>query len=155
MDCQKQKSSTLENKSIEQLRHLLWEVSNATCEYCKFLERYASGPFHVEHIIPVALGGTSIFMNLAYSCAFCNQFKAAFTTGFDALDRREVSLFHPRRQIWTDHFEWSDDKFLIIGRTPTGRATVERLNLNRFQNQNQRRIALGNGHPPLNSLLNG
>ena len=39
-----------------------------------------------------------------------------------------VALFHPRRDSWEDHFEWSGA--LMVGRTPVGRATVELLAIN-------------------------
>ena len=38
-------------------------------------------------------------------------------------------MFHPRRQRWRDHFRW--DGFRIVGLTPTGRATVAALQMNR------------------------
>jgi hypothetical protein len=42
-----------------------------------------------------------------------------------------VPLYHPRRDRWDTHFVWSDDFLLIVGLTPTGRATVATLFLNR------------------------
>jgi hypothetical protein len=41
-----------------------------------------------------------------------------------------VPLFHPRRDRWSDHFRWTRD-CRIRGRTPTGRATVLALGMNR------------------------
>jgi hypothetical protein len=41
-----------------------------------------------------------------------------------------VRLFHPRRQQWKRHFQWSEEGTEIIGRTVCGRATVEVLNMN-------------------------
>jgi hypothetical protein len=38
-------------------------------------------------------------------------------------------FFNARRQRWSDHFEWSGDGLRILGRTPTGRATVAALHL--------------------------
>lgn len=40
-------------------------------------------------------------------------------------------LFGPRQQKWSRHFAWSDDFTRVVGRTRTGRATVEALQLNR------------------------
>jgi hypothetical protein len=51
-------------------------------------------------------------------------------------------LFNPRRQLWKQHFSWSEDFLQIIGRTPTGRATVEALHLNRPELVNLRRALL-------------
>jgi hypothetical protein len=61
-----------------------------------------------------------------------------------------VPLFHPRNQPWSDHFSWNDDFTIIIGITPTGRATVETLSLNREGLVNLRRILYQAGeHPPV------
>jgi hypothetical protein len=65
-----------------------------------------------------------------------------------------VPLFNPRQQKWSEHFIWSADGIKIIGITPTGRATCERLDLN-DENHNQgwiqkaRRFWVKGGwHPP-------
>jgi hypothetical protein len=42
----------------------------------------------------------------------------------------DTSLFNPRTQAWSDHFQWSQDGAIIVGLTPVGRATVEALRLN-------------------------
>jgi len=44
-----------------------------------------------------------------------------------------VPLFHPRREAWDEHFVLETATGLIAGRTPTGRATVERLGVNARQ----------------------
>jgi hypothetical protein len=60
-----------------------------------------------------------------------------------------VPLFHPRRDRWGDHFAWNADFTRIVGLTPTGRATVEKLQLNRVGVVNLRRVMLIAGlHPP-------
>lgn len=52
---------------------------------------------------------------------------------------------------WQAHFIWSDDYLEIIGISPTGRATVKALNLNRLGVVNLRRLLLLDGlHPPTN-----
>lgn len=38
-------------------------------------------------------------------------------------------LFHPRLDIWNEHFVWNE--VVLIGLTARGRATVEALDLNR------------------------
>lgn len=58
-------------------------------------------------------------------------------------------LYHPRRHVWSDHFEWSEDFRHLLGRTPTGRATIETLYLNREGVVNLRRaLRLLKRHPP-------
>jgi len=88
--------------------------------------------------------------NLALACQGCNNHKYTKTEGYDPVTGDMVPLYHPRRQRWRDHFAWNEDFTLIIGLTPTGRATVETLWLNREGLVNLRRIlyALGE-HPPV------
>jgi hypothetical protein len=39
-----------------------------------------------------------------------------------------VTLYHPRRESWEDHFAL--EEFRLVGLTPTGRATVRVLAMN-------------------------
>ena len=41
----------------------------------------------------------------------------------------QVPVFHPRQQDWKEVFRWAE--FRVIGRSPSGRATVELLRMNR------------------------
>lgn len=84
----------------------------------------------IEHIVPLAQGGTSDEENLWLACAWCNSHKSARTRGADPFTGAETPLFNPRTQIWAEHFRWSDDGTEIIGLTPCGRATVTALRLN-------------------------
>lgn len=45
------------------------------CEYCKAAENISSSSFHVEHIYPESLGGTSDLTNLGWSRGGCNEHK--------------------------------------------------------------------------------
>lgn len=123
------------------------------CEYCYSQAAFSTESFSVEHIIPRNKGGQSILENLALSCQGCNNFKHIKTEGFDPISEEIVSLFHPRRKIWREHFAWNDDYTLVIGVTPTGRATVKELKLNRTGVVNLRRVLFAmSEHPPLDSL---
>jgi hypothetical protein len=42
----------------------------------------------------------------------------------------EAALFNPRLDSWEEHFRW--DGVHVLGLTPTGRATVEALKMNRL-----------------------
>ncbi len=73
--------------------------------------------------------------------------------GEDPVNGESVSLFHPRRDRWGDHFVWNADFTLMVGVTPTGRATIEKLQLNRIGIVNLRRILLNAGlHPPADEV---
>lgn len=123
------------------------------CEYCYSQVRFATESFSVEHITPRIKAGETELDNLALSCQGCNNFKYTKTEGLDPATEQVVPLFNPRRQSWQDHFAWNDDYTLIIGLTPTGRATVRELKLNRDGLLNLRRVLFAMGeHPPLDSL---
>jgi hypothetical protein len=68
----------------------------------------------------------------------------------DPVGGKDAPLFHPRQQHWGDHFQWSQDYLTVVGLTPTGRATVEALQLNRPGVVNLRGLLYRVGkHPPL------
>jgi hypothetical protein len=130
-------------------RRTIAERARGYCEYCRSPERFAPQSFALEHIIPRSRGGASTADNLAFSCQGCNNHKYTKTDGPDPLSGGVAPLFHPRRQRWRDHFAWNDDATLVIGLTPTGRVTVEALQLNRTQLVNLRRALSAFGeHPP-------
>jgi HNH endonuclease len=119
------------------------------CEYCRLPATFSSASFNFEHIIPLIKQGLTILLNLAYSCGGCNAHKKDKIDALDPLTRQLTPLFNPRTDIWTEHFEWSDDDLLIIGTTPTGRATVQLLKVNREGNVNLRRLLkMAELHPP-------
>ncbi len=95
------------------------------------------------------MDGTDDLFNLAWSCLCCNNIKHISVTAFDPETEQVVPLFHPRQDVWEDHFKWSEDTTLMIGKTPVGRATIARLQLNRFGLVNYRRVLAAAGeHPP-------
>ena len=119
------------------------------CEYCKCPKAYSPGPFDMEHIIPVSLEGATNFQNLAYACSGCNSYKSNKIKVTDSLNGDLVSLFHPVKDEWSNHFLWSNDNLKVIGTTPTGRVTVDLLRLNRAELVNIRRLLMLVGeHPP-------
>jgi hypothetical protein len=118
------------------------------CEYCLTPAGIAPSPFSAEHILPRSKGGAATPENLAFSCQGCNGHKAAKTTALDPATRKTVSLFHPRRHNWSDHFGWTAGGTTIEGQSPNGRATVLALQLNRMGLQNLRRLmVMADLHP--------
>lgn len=113
------------------LRRLVRTRAQGRCEYCRTPEAYAPQAFSVEHILPLSKHGTSTADNLALSCQGCNNHKFTRTRAVDPVTELMVSLFHPRRQAWNDHFAWLPDARRLLGISPTGRATVSMLRLNR------------------------
>jgi hypothetical protein len=111
--------------------------------------------FEIDHIIPQSAGGETALENLCLCCPTCNRHKAARLTAFDPDSGQEVPLFHPRRQIWEEHFAWSEDKARVIGLTAVGRATVEALRMNRPQMVMLRRYWVALGLHPESQMKRG
>ena len=109
------------------------ERASRRCEYCRAPEEIFNFPFEVEHIVPRSRGGSDDAENLALACHSCNRFKSDFMSGFDPETQIDTRLFSPRRDRWEEHFELLQDSGAVRGITSTGRATVERLRLNRPQ----------------------
>lgn len=120
------------------------------CEYCQLPQWGQEATFHVDHVRPVTLRGRTVFSNLALACVLCSLTKAAKTDAVDPLTGKVVSLFHPRREDWLDHFKWSL-RWQIVGLTPTGRATVVALRMNRPRVLEIRRILVELDRFPPNS----
>lgn len=111
------------------LRRLVILRAGNRCEYCRLAQGGQEATFHIDHILPSALGGLTRAANLALACVSCSLRKEARRSAIDPKSDRRVAMFHPRRQQWRDHFRW--EGFHIIGLTPTGRATVAALQMNR------------------------
>ncbi len=119
------------------------------CEYCRNQVQFAMQSFSIEHIKPRQAGGETVLDNLALACEGCNAHKHTTTQATDPVGGDLVPLFNPRRQRWHEHFAWNTDSTRIIGLTPTGRATVDALKMNRKGVVNLRRVLYVMGeHPP-------
>ncbi len=130
-------------------RRTISERAHGCCEYCRSQLIYGLQSFTVEHIIPIYSGGSNDLDNLALSCQGCNGHKHTKTYALDPVSNTNAQLYHPRLQQWSKHFAWSADASMIIGLTPTGRATVDALHLNRPNVVNLRRVLYRLGlHPP-------
>jgi hypothetical protein len=99
------------------------------CGYCLSPQHLVMARLEIEHIVPRAKGGTDLESNLWLSCPLCNGHKADRVATCDPITGEEVSFFNPREQTWSEHFCWSEDGLRIIGKTPSGRATVVALRL--------------------------
>jgi hypothetical protein len=132
-----------------ELRQAVLARAQRCCEYCRSQVRYAMQSFSIEHIIPRSKGGENHPDNLALACQGCNNHKYTRIEGYDTLNRHMVPLYHPRQQHWSEHFAWNHDCTLVVGMTPSGRATVDALRLNREGLINLRRVLVAMGeHPP-------
>lgn len=89
------------------------------CEYCRMHQALQGATFHLEHIVPETRGGATDLENLAWTCPGCNLQKSDRVELTDPITGELVPIFHPRREIWSDHLEWHG--FELLGFTPVGR----------------------------------
>ena len=113
------------------LSDLVRQRAHGLCEYCRLPQSSQEATFHIDHIQPQSADGPTVPDNLALACVTCSLRKAARTKARDAVTGQLVPLFHPRRDLWSDHFRWTRGG-KIAGRTPLGRATAAALAMNRL-----------------------
>jgi hypothetical protein len=135
------------------LRDRLLEADNRHCAYCYTTEANTGQPMTIDHIVPQAQGGETVFENLCFACRRCNEFKGSLTYTQDPLTGETVALFHPRQQIWIAHFQWDESGMLLMGLTAVGRGTIVALNMNNpvIVDTRRRWVSVG-WHPPTDSL---
>ncbi len=119
------------------------------CGYCLTQEQVSGVPLTIEHIHPRSKAGGSTEDNLWLSCRLCNEAKGALIEATDPQTGESAALFHPRQQIWRDHFCWDGASTRIIGISSAGRATVSALSLNTEFRVRARALWVEAGwHPP-------
>ena len=104
------------------------ELSDDRCEYCRMPRRSDPLPFQTDHVIAQQHGGETVLDNLAWCCLHCNKHKGPNIAGIDPLSGDVVRLFHPRKQNWGRHFQWTDAT--LLGLTKVARATIRVLAIN-------------------------
>jgi hypothetical protein len=110
------------------------------CEYCHLPQAAYRRPFHMEHIIARQHGGSTELENLALACWNCNLKKGPNISGIDPKSGCVTTLFHPRKDEWSEHFSPLVGALMpmgvaLVGLTPVGRATVQVLGLNEEMRQ--------------------
>jgi HNH endonuclease len=132
------------------IKDLVHERANGCCEYCQTSEENSGQTLQVDHIYPTGGNGLE---NLCLACWNCNNYKRATTQVIDPETSDSVSIFNPRAQIWSEHFEWINGATIVRGITATGRASVERLKMNRSVIVVARQRWVNGGyHPPMIKL---
>lgn len=104
-------------------------AANHRCGYCLSPQHLVMARLEIEHIIPLAKGGSDDEANLWLACPICNSHKSDKIEAMDPDTQTVVPLFNPRTHLWWEHFAWSADGLRILGKTPIGRATAAALRL--------------------------
>jgi hypothetical protein len=113
----------------DKLRQKIAEQAGNRCGYCLGEQKYIFAPLEIDHLLPIAKGGTDLEENLWLACPLCNSYKGIQTHGIDHLTKKKTPLFNPRKQNWNRHFKIVNS-IEIIGKTAVGRITINTLQIN-------------------------
>jgi hypothetical protein len=128
------------------LYRLVVERANHRCEYCLLPDRYTYQPFEVDHVFATKHRGETTEENLCYSCFTCNRHKGSDLTSLDEDGETIIRLFHPRRDLWSEHFSLNGP--IIEGKTETGRVTANLLQFNNMDRIAEREDLINRGKYP-------
>ena len=137
------------------VRKLVEKRAKGCCEYCYSQQFFSSDRFTLDHIQPYSQEGSNLSENLAFSCQGCNRRKYTHTKAIDPKTQKKVPLYNPRKHKWKKHFQWVNGYQEIEGISKIGRATVEKLELNRTGVRNLRRVLSESGEHPPEKFLKG
>lgn len=125
------------------LRKIVHDRALGACEYCLLPDVASMVPHQVDHIVAQKHGGATEADNLALSCALCNKHKGSDIASIDPASGALVALFHPRRDLWRDHFGL--EGATITALTPTGRVTARLLAVNEPSRVRERELLAASG----------
>jgi len=111
------------------LRRLVISRAGNRCEYCLLSQTGQEATFHIDHVKSITNGGETVPENLALACVSCSLRKGARHKVVDLDTGKEVTIFNPRTDTWTEHFTWNGVR--VVGLTSKGRATIDALAMNR------------------------
>lgn len=131
----------------QQLRNLVIARANSRCEYCLLhQDDEPVYPHEIDHIVAEKHLGETTAENLAYACFYCNRYKGSDIASVDPLTSQITPLFHPRSDVWREHFFL--DGPVIVPLTTTARTTVRLLQMNRPRIVQRRGYLIQLGHYP-------
>jgi hypothetical protein len=77
-------------------------------------------PIELDHLVPESLSGPTEDANLWLACSLCNDHKGNRIAAPDPGTGEVVRLFDPRRQVWAEHFRWTEAGDEVVGLTRLG-----------------------------------
>ena len=124
-------------------RQVVRDRAGQRCEYCHLPEHGDVQPFQLDHIRAQKHSGANTLQNSAWSCLACNSYKGPNVAGYDPETDRLCVLFDPRRDEWSEHFEW--DGAILAGLTAVARTTISVLRINLPERVSHRRLLMAAG----------
>lgn len=124
----------------QKIRKAVYTRAKGCCEYCLIPEIATFAPHEIDHVIAEKHGGLTRLENLALSCSLCNKYKGSDLTSIDPNTGEITPLFHPRQDLWSEHFQVIDT--MIIAKTAKGRVTERLLQFNNSDRLKERKILI-------------
>ncbi|MCD4684682.1 MAG: HNH endonuclease [Anaerolineae bacterium] len=112
----------------DELRRQIHTRAQGRCEYCLIHEQFTMKTHEVDHVVAEKHGGPTEDANLCLSCFDCNRHKGSDLCSLDTVSSAVVTLFHPRHDVWSDHFRLNGG--FIEPLTPKGRVSARLLRMN-------------------------
>lgn len=131
------------------MRREVVERSDNRCEYCQLRQEDQFFTFEIDHIIAEKHGGSTTSDNLCLACTECNAFKGSDIASVDWHSGGIViSLYHPRRDNWSDHFEIDVETGRVEPVTAKGRVTITLLRINDDERIEDRKLLIAKQRYP-------
>jgi HNH endonuclease len=131
----------------EALKRLVWDRAENTCEYCRLPQSLDVLPFQIYHVVAEQHRRRTVSENLALSCLNDNLHKGPNIAGLDPDTGSLTRLYHPRQDIWEEHFAWVGP--VLTGLTAIGRTTIDVLVINSLERLELRRLLIRAGLFPV------
>jgi hypothetical protein len=112
----------------EPLEQTIRRLASDRCEYCHVPDATSRLKHVLDHVVARQHGGKTELNNLALCCGRCNQFKRPNLSGIDPETGQLTRLFHPRNDIWAEHFRY--EGAVLIPLSAVGRTTTAVLSIN-------------------------
>ena len=129
------------------IRKLVFNRADYRCEYCRMPQAYTLFSFQIDHIRSLKHGGKTDLDNLALACGLCNLHKGTDLGTALSKTRHITPFFHPRLDIWNEHFELTGP--LILPKTEIGAATIQVFLFNEVERIMERQILVDAGLFPI------
>lgn len=118
----------MKNNAQASLRRRVAERAYHVCEFCLIHEDDVFWGFETDHIISRKHDGPTTLENLAWTCVCCNRNTGTDIATMAGNPARMTRLFHPRQDVWADHFILQ--QVVIEGVSDIGAGTSKLLKLN-------------------------
>ena len=131
-----------------ELRRFVSARAELLCEYCLLHEEDTFFGCEVDHVVSLKHGGLTREDNLAYACFLCNRSKGSDISSLVPGTGILIRFFHPRQDLWQDHFQLARDGITIVPLTKIGEATARILGFNLEDRLLERQVLQSLGRYP-------